>query len=82
MKRMLLPIVLVFMCACTNNVKTMENEYAGKLESKYALERKSDKKILLDSLVAPKTPYMQLYEDVSGNRFLTMLSVYDHSIYF
>lgn len=82
MKRMLLPIVLVFMCACSNNVKTMENEYAGKLESKYALERKSDKKILLDSLVAPKTPYMQLYEDVSGNRFLTMLSVYDHSIYF
>jgi hypothetical protein len=42
----------------------------------------SEKKIYLDDDTAPKPPYIQIYEDASGVRMLTLLNPHNHSINF
>jgi hypothetical protein len=43
---------------------------------------KEEKSFYLDDNTAPKSPYIQIYEDSSGVRMLTLLNQYTNSIYF
>ena len=68
--------------SCSNSIVSSKNEQAGRLQSKYNLIVNSEKKILLDDYTAPKSPYMQIYQDTSGIKMLTLLNPYNNSIYF
>lgn len=54
----------------------------GQLVSTHELIMGDEKKIALDSVTATKAPFVQIYTDQIGNRYLTLLNPYSNSIYF
>lgn len=82
MKRfILLLLVLVLLIACSSHhVVRIENEQKGKLTSIYDLRISDSLQFRLDTETAPKSEYIQLYQDGS-NVYLTLLNAYNNSIY-
>lgn len=59
----------------------VKNSKRGSLKAAKKLEAGGDKKFSLDSLSAPRPPYIQLYDDTSGNAYIAMLSGYSKNIF-
>lgn len=68
--------------SCSNSFVTIENKMSGHLVSTHQLIVDSEKKIALDSVTATKSPFVQIYNNQKGNRYLTLLNSYSNSIYF
>lgn len=68
--------------SCSNSIVTIENKMAGHLISTHRLIVKEDKRFVLDSVTATKAPFIQVYTDSVGVRYLTLLNPYSNSIYF
>jgi hypothetical protein len=68
--------------SCTGHVKHIRNSHAGKLTATHQLVVSGEKKIRLDYETAPKPPLMQLVQDASGARILTLLNPHRNAIYF
>ena len=68
--------------ACSTNVVKVKNEKKGKLHPVMKLEEEMVKKMILDSISAPKPQYTQIFQDSLGVRHFTFLNRYDNSIYF
>lgn len=76
----LLLVALLF--SCSNPVATIENKKAGQLVATYQLVVEGQKQFALDSITAPKPPFIQIYTDSLGARNLALLNPFNNSIYF
>lgn len=70
---------LVVACNSGTGVE-IENKHQGNLKAAKTLQVVGNKKFPLDSLSAPRPPYIQLYTDPQGKEFLAMLSAYSQNI--
>ena len=68
--------------SCSESEVTIRNEKEGQLVPTYVLESSGQKKFPLDSVTAPKAPFIQVHTDSVGNRQLALLNPYSNSIYF
>lgn len=83
MYRFLLYLILALASfSCSDSVVTIENKMLGQLVSTHELIVDNEKKIALDSVTATKAPFVHIYNDQMGNRYLTLLNPYSNSIYF
>ncbi len=73
---------LLILAACNTRIVKIKNEKKEQLNAICQMESNDTKKILLDSVTAPKPQYIQVIEDSTGVRQLTFLNTYDNSIYF
>lgn len=76
---LLLVSVLIVSCS-SHHIVRIENEQKGNLTSIYELFISDSVQYCLDIETAPKSSYMQIYED-SLNTYLTLLNSYNNSIY-
>lgn len=75
-------IIICCLISCNNSAAfEVKNDKHGSLKAAKKLEQNGDKKFSLDSLSAPRPPYIQLYNDASGNEYLAMLSGYSKNIF-
>lgn len=80
-----LPCVIlsfIALTSCSYSVISSKNEQAGKFHQTYDLVISSEKKFILDDYTAPRSPYMQIYQDTSGVKMLTLLNPFSNAIYF
>lgn len=79
------PAIFVFLlfifAACSLEVVEIKNERMGKMKATMALSSSQEKKFSLDSISAPRPPYMQIYTDSNGSKALTFLNTYASAIY-
>ncbi|MCK9414685.1 MAG: DUF4221 domain-containing protein, partial [Prolixibacteraceae bacterium] len=75
----ILPLILV---ACATHTVGIRNEKVGQLKTAFQLEVTGIKRLILDSITAPKPQYTQVYADSTGSRYFTFLNTYTNSIYF
>ncbi len=68
--------------ACSTIAVKVENEEKGRLQPVLKLEEEQVKKMVLDSVSAPKPQYTQIFQDSLGVRYFTFINRYDNSIYF
>lgn len=73
-------ISLIISCNAGASIE-VKNEKHGSLKAAKKLEVSTDKKFPLDSLSAPRPPYIQIYNDANGNEYLAMLSGYSKNIF-
>ncbi len=74
--------VLLMVVACSTNIIKVENEEKGRLQPVLKLEEEKVKRMILDSVSAPKPQYTQIFQDSMGVRYFTFINRYDNSIYF
>jgi hypothetical protein len=74
-------VLSLFLLSCTH-VKEIKNKNKGKLTATCQLVMNGEKKFLLDDNTATRPPYIQMFNDSSGVRMLTLLNPYNNSIYF
>jgi hypothetical protein len=79
--------LFVLFCAisitcCTTGTVSIINEKKGTLKGSVKLVNIAEKKFILDSVSAPRPPYMQLYIDSNGKANLTFINTHANSIYF
>jgi hypothetical protein len=72
----------LLLTSCTGNAKRIRNKKEGQLTATCQLLASGEKKIRLDDETAPKPAYMQLYEEASGARTLTLLNTRLNAVYF
>lgn len=75
-------ICLIILSSCSYNIVSSRNEHAGELKATYVLDISAEKRFPLDDYTAPKSAYMQVYQDSAGGRLLALLNSYRNSIYF
>ena len=75
-------LLILVLASCRDGVVKVDNEMEGKLTATFQLVEKGEKKFYLDAETAPRPPYMQLWTDSLGKRFLTFLNPYKNAIYF
>jgi len=73
-------LLSIFLSSCTQNIVKIKNEKAGKLVATHYLKQSGIKKIPIDEETPPQSPYMQMLEDASGNRILTVFNEYQYAI--
>ena len=73
-------ISLIISCNTGTGIE-VKNKQRGTLKAVKKLEVTTDKKFPLDSLSAPRPPYIQMYNDANGNEYLAMLSGYSKNIF-
>ena len=78
--KILIIICLITSCNSSTSID-VKNEKRGTLKAVKKLETSTDKKFPLDSLSAPRPPYIQLYNDANGTEHLAMLSGYSKNIF-
>ncbi|MBW8683887.1 DUF4221 domain-containing protein [Chitinophaga rhizophila] len=75
-------MILCLFVSCSNSTRVeMKNEKHGSLKAVKTLTAGNEKKFPLDSLSAPRPPYIQIYNDDSGKEYLAMLSGYSKNIF-
>jgi hypothetical protein len=75
-------IILSLIISCNSGAGIeIKNEKRGSLKAAKKLDAVSTKKFSLDSLSAPRPPYIQMYNDTDGNEYLAMLSGYSKNIF-
>lgn len=83
--KLILPAVialaLFFSCSSNNNIVALKNERKGTLIPTVKLAVSGEKKFPLDSISAPKTPYMQVFTGDSNTTCLSFLNTYASAIY-
>lgn len=75
-------LLILVLASCRNREVKVTNEKEGKLTATYQLVEKGEKNFYLDAETAPKPPFMQVWNDSLGKRFLTLLNPYKNAIYF
>jgi len=75
-------VILSVLVACSSNRVKVKNEKRGRLHPVMKLEEEMEKKMLLDSVSAPKPQSTQIFQDSTGVRHFTFINRYDNSIYF
>lgn len=73
-------IIMSLLIACNSGL-ALKNEKQGSLKAVKKLALSSEKQFPLDSLSAPRPPYIQIYKDSSGKEYLAMLSAYSKNIF-
>ncbi|TWF32796.1 uncharacterized protein DUF4221 [Chitinophaga polysaccharea] len=83
--KLILPAVislaLFFGCSSNSNVVTLKNDKQGTLIPTVKLAIAGEKKFPLDSISAPKIPYMQVFSGDSNTTCLSFLNTYASAIY-
>lgn len=75
-------IIISLIISCNTGASVeVKNKQRGTLKAVKKLEVTTDKKFPLDSLSAPRPPYIQVYNDANGNEYLAMLSGYSKNIF-
>lgn len=75
-------VVSLAIFSCKRKTANIVNKKEGQLVATMELTEVIEKKILLDSITAPKPQYTQMYIDSVGNRLFTFLNIYANAIYF
>lgn len=75
-------LLLLLLVACTHHTIGIKNEKKGQLNASFQLEVSGTKRIILDSITAPKPQYTQIFTDSTGTLCFTLLNTYTNSIYF
>lgn len=75
-------LALLLSVACSGNVRSVKNEFKGKLTATKQLVEAGGKRFRLDTETKVKPPYIQIYTDSIGNNLLTFLNPRKNSIYF
>lgn len=74
-------VFVVLLISCTRTIK-IKNEKEGKLIATHCLTPGEVKKFEIDDETAPQSPYIQMFDDISGIRLFTFFNPYNHSIYY